>query len=100
MRAIFVLTDTDDGAIAGNYIYEGSFNIGSHAHQHMLLVQKVMDKVGAKLSEISAPANITLDELDPYIVEAMDNLDKEQFSEHDPIPEPGIAVPGLIVVKN
>ena len=54
MRAVITIEDTQDGeSIDMRVVYEGTpkepgFNIGSHAHQHVALVIKVLDQIAVK----------------------------------------------------
>lgn len=52
MRALITIEDDND-AIKLGVVYEGTakevgFNIGSHAHQHVALVLKVLDQIAVK----------------------------------------------------
>ena len=43
MKATLVLTNHADGLIAADFQYEGGFDTKNAAHQHMLIINKVMD---------------------------------------------------------
>mgnify|MGYP000518201802 FL=1 len=98
MKAAIAMQDTEDGQIALNTCFEGGFNPQSHAHQHAYLLIKIMDSIASKNShgELSAMAE---QDLDALVKDTMELLAKEQFSEHDPIPEEAMKAPKLMVVK-
>lgn len=67
MRAVITVEDQDDHIHMG-VIYEGTprhpgFNAGSHAHQHVALVLKIMDKIAEKREATSDVTPVTDEEI-------------------------------------
>lgn len=67
MRAVITIEDTDD-AIKMGVIYEGTvkdpgFNIGSHAHQHVALIIKVLDEIALKREKTSDVTPVSDEEI-------------------------------------
>ena len=97
MKAVIALQDTEAGEIAMNVIFEHGFNIESNAHQHAHLLIKVMDILAAKVSA-GEVTNINMDDLEPIVLDAMDTLEREQFTKDDPVPN-DIQIPQIEVVR-
>ena len=45
MKAILELSASGDGYVMANFSYEGGFDPKNAAHQHMLIINKVMDNL-------------------------------------------------------
>lgn len=65
MRAIITFDDaTEDQRVALGVVYEGTvkepgFNMGSHAHQHVALVLKVLDQIAVAREATSDVTPVT-----------------------------------------
>ncbi len=65
-RALIILQDDQD-AIAARIVFEGAinetsgsaFNPASNAHQQVLLVQKILDRINERLEQDGAPETVT-----------------------------------------
>lgn len=117
MKALITLRDEGD-AIAVDMIYLGTiespgFSAGSHAHQHALLVMKILDQLAVKLTETGKLVPIAEEELPGEIrkaiaaVEAQEALGKGELPSEIDNPEyynvgenQKIKTPTLYVVKH
>lgn len=101
MRAIITIEDHDD-AIKLGVLYEGTvkdpgFNIGSHAHQHVALILKVLDEIALKREKTSDVTPVSCEEIHAAFnrvrdIEELRKTGLEMVGEEQP---PSIYVPTL-----
>ena len=107
MRAIITIEDTPDDMIAVGVIYEGTekdpgFGMGSHAHQHVALVLKVLDQIAVRREVTSDVTPVTTEEVEKAfkrVAEIEDLRDSGLLMVDQPIPDEKIRTPSLTIVR-
>ena len=99
MKVVIAVQDTESGEIDMNVVFEGGFNIESHAHQHVNLMMKVFDLIG-EMRERGEIKTVSMEAMDEGIKSAFKLLEAQAFTKDDPIPEQGIKTPRIVVVSS
>jgi DNA-binding ferritin-like protein (Dps family) len=84
-RALIILQDDQD-AITAKIVFEGvinsvsgsAFNPASNAHQQVLLLQKILDRINERVASDEVLETVTEDDVASMINEAFDHVENLQ----------------------
>ena len=93
MIAVVTFSDHDE-KVACEVMFQGGFNIGSHAHQQVNLMMKIMEQINVKLTATGELRQLREDELPKEIAEAFARVEAQRVTEREIDDSPYVDLPG------